>query len=414
MIRRRYPPLRIVHTFAGSLPRIFVTVIFAFVILLKFYPGDMPWVPFISCGQTQQEARGVVGVSHAAGRLVRDIDSEPPSVAEVQSVLGKVATGAGQAVGAFKAALDGAPKPMEPVTPGTVQASDPGCGSPCPTLPGGPGGTVQASHVTGGPALAASAAKAAGFTGPDLVTAVAVAGAESGYNPAAANPSSTARGMWQIMLSAHRDKLAGMSWADPYDSAVLARRVWLEAQAAGRDPWTPWEVYTTGAYRQHVAEAERAVGPVAVNAGICSTPVAAFPTQTGDYARAEVDGKIVNVRTLRMLQAAAELLGGWPRVMQGSHNPGRVAASGGTHDGGGVVDTSYVGSWERTVEALRQVGFAAWHRTPDQRGWGHHIHAVAIGDRDLSPEAASQVRSFLAGGDGLAGTPDPPAVLAGR
>lgn len=53
------------------------------------------------------------------------------------------------------------------------------------------------------------------------------------------------------------------------------------------------------------------------------------------------------------------------------------------------------------VSALRKAGFAAWHRTPSQGPWGHHIHSVAIGDPSESAAAKAQVRSFQHGGNGL-------------
>ena len=83
--------------------------------------------------------------------------------------------------------------------------------------------------------LAARVAKAAGFSGPDLVTAVAVAGAESGYNPDALN-SIGASGLWQILRDAHPDLFATGNWRDPRTNALWAYSVW---QAAG-DSWTPW------------------------------------------------------------------------------------------------------------------------------------------------------------------------------
>jgi len=56
-------------------------------------------------------------------------------------------------------------------------------------------------HVDAGAQLAASAALAAGFPAEQLVTAVAIAGAESGYDPAATHlnsDGSTDYGLWQI------------------------------------------------------------------------------------------------------------------------------------------------------------------------------------------------------------------------
>jgi len=111
-------------------------------------------------------------------------------------------------------------------------------------------------------------------------------------------------------------------------------------------------------------------------------------------------GERLNARTIRMLLSAERILGHVFRIMQGSYST-RVAASGGTHSGGGAMDTDGPGGWNTAVSALRRSGFAAWHRTPSQGPWGHHIHSIAIGDPTASPSAKRQVQSFLRGGSGL-------------
>jgi hypothetical protein len=113
----------------------------------------------------------------------------------------------------------------------------------------------------------------------------------------------------------------------------------------------------------------------------------------------------VNRRTWNMIQAAENIAGFTFVITQGSYNPGGVSASGGTHDGGGVVDIRArdLGPAKRgaVVLALRKVGFAAWLRTPAQADWPYHIHAVAKGDRDLSAQARAQVVSYLHARNGL-------------
>jgi peptidoglycan hydrolase-like protein with peptidoglycan-binding domain len=105
-----------------------------------------------------------------------------------------------------------------------------------------------------------------------------------------------------------------------------------------------------------------------------------------------------------MILAAEKLLGYQFRIIQGSYNSG-VAASAGTHDGGGAVDLwgKGTGSAVKEVAVLRRVGFAAWWRTPAQGNWGNHIHAIAIGDPELSSGARAQVTEYLNGYNGLAG-----------
>ena len=62
--------------------------------------------------------------------------------------------------------------------------------------------------------------------------------------------------------------------------------------------------------------------------------------------------------------------------------------------------------------ALRQVGFAAWLRTPSQGSWPLHIHAIAISDTDLAAAAQKQVGAYYEGRNGLANNAadDGPAV----
>lgn len=123
-------------------------------------------------------------------------------------------------------------------------------------------------------------------------------------------------------------------------------------------------------------------------------------------ARTTHSGKTVNTRTEAMLAAAQRRLGRTLTLDQGSYNPGGDPTSAGTHDGGGVVDVNVGGmskkTWTTTVKVLREVGFAAWHRTPSQGNWPFHIHAAAINDPDLSPAAQHQIGDYYLGLDGLA------------
>ena len=127
-------------------------------------------------------------------------------------------------------------------------------------------------------------------------------------------------------------------------------------------------------------------------------------------------GMLINSRTQDMLAGAQRLLGRTLVLSQGSYNPGGDPTSAGTHDGGGVVDVSVAGMDAQTrtsvARALRQVGFAAWVRNPNQGDWPWHIHAVAISDTDLSTQAQNQVGDYYLGMNGLAnrGPDDGPSV----
>jgi hypothetical protein len=166
-----------------------------------------------------------------------------------------------------------------------------------------------------------------------------------------------------------------------------------------------------------------------------ATPsITPFPEPAGclqppdDYSTLEVNGWTMNRRTFAMLEHAAELYGGeidvtgWA-ITQGSfHDNG--AASFGTHLGGGAVDLSVMrtNTWtvlyddiEPLIHALRIAGFAAWLRDPDELYPGSpiHIHAIAIGDRELSQPAIDQLTGkfgYFRGYTGIpivSGTPAP-------
>lgn len=119
--------------------------------------------------------------------------------------------------------------------------------------------------------------------------------------------------------------------------------------------------------------------------------------------RVVVQGKTLNRRTEKMLNRAQARLGLKFDIMQGSYNAGGVSASAGTHDGGGAVDIRVIPDRNNDViRALREVGFAAWHRLPSQGPWVEHNHAIAIGDPEMSSGAHTQVVEYYAGQNGLA------------
>ncbi len=145
------------------------------------------------------------------------------------------------------------------------------------------------------------------------------------------------------------------------------------------------------------------------------------PSATGeppaDYQRVIYGGHQVNVRTKVLLERARVKLGLTHelRLLQGSYNTS-VAASAGTHAGGGVVDVdpTQAAHWD-IVKALREVGFAAWYRIPSEGPWSYHIHSCAIGDAQMASSARSQVRDYFNGRSGLVGErPDSAPSWVGR
>jgi hypothetical protein len=141
-----------------------------------------------------------------------------------------------------------------------------------------------------------------------------------------------------------------------------------------------------------------------------------------DYTRVWVYGMEFNTRTLAMLDHAQALYGAQGGIVdfrraltQGSYTGGALAASFGTHDGGGALDLSVlslqdgsvlVDEIEPMIHALRLAGFAAWLRDTGELypGSAIHIHAVAVGDYELSPMAQEQISGtfgYLRGSNGL-------------
>jgi hypothetical protein len=128
-------------------------------------------------------------------------------------------------------------------------------------------------------------------------------------------------------------------------------------------------------------------------------------------------GVTLDERSADMMDEVARLCSGIIiDPTQGSYSGG-VSASAGTHDGGGAIDIAAEdlpqSHRDKIVYEMRRVGWAAWHRTPDQSDWPHHIHGIAVqpggkGDRGcLSSGAHEQVHDYYEGRNGLAsGAPD--------
>lgn len=129
--------------------------------------------------------------------------------------------------------------------------------------------------------VVAQHARAAGFSGEALVTALAVAQAESGWNASAVGDTGLVDakwgpsiGLWQIRsLNAEqgtgktRDQLA------LFDPTFNARSAY--AISSGGTNWRPWSVFTSGAYKKHLSAARSAVtdpSVAAVTPGASSSP----------------------------------------------------------------------------------------------------------------------------------------------
>jgi len=105
----------------------------------------------------------------------------------------------------------------------------------------------------------------AGFTGPDLATAVAIALAESNGNELSYNPETAAGtpagqgsyGLWQIYLKLHPE-FAGENLYDPQTNANAAFAIW---DAAGG--FHPWSTYNSGKFQAYLSQVPQPAAPAA-------------------------------------------------------------------------------------------------------------------------------------------------------
>jgi hypothetical protein len=105
----------------------------------------------------------------------------------------------------------------------------------------------------------ASVASNAGFEGQDLVTAVAVALAESGGNPQAwgdAGIGEGSFGLWQISSKYHPEY--GPDFTALYDPQTNANAAFAIYSAAGNS-FSPWSTFNLGSYQEFMDSAAAAV-----------------------------------------------------------------------------------------------------------------------------------------------------------
>jgi hypothetical protein len=165
----------------------------------------------------------------------------------------------------------------------------------------------------------------AGFRDEQLVTAVAVALAESGGDPAAHNPRppDDSYGLWQINMigslgPARRSTFGIPNNAALFDPAINAKAAW-EVSSHGTN-WRPWSAFTSGKYRQYL---ERAQAATTVNTDLAN-PLDYAKDKTYKAVRAAVgdltDPFLAGVRKLSIIGAtvmmgiALVIAGAWRGV----------------------------------------------------------------------------------------------------
>jgi hypothetical protein len=131
--------------------------------------------------------------------------------------------------------------------------------------------------------LCAQVAYAAGFRGSPLVTAVAVAMAESSCNPSAVGsngptagcPSgSLDRGLWQINSCYHAD----VNDTCAYNAQCNANAAY--SISGGGSNWQPWSTYNNGAYTSYLSAAQAAVNRLGGGSSGVTGVILASPSLT--------------------------------------------------------------------------------------------------------------------------------------
>jgi hypothetical protein len=136
----------------------------------------------------------------------------------------------------------------------------------------------------------AQAARAGGFPDEHLVTAVAVALAESGGNEGATNKNTNGTvdyGLWQIN-SIHRADLVSGSWNVPADNARMAYNVFKRAG----NSWWPWYAFRGAKHIKFLDRATTAVKTVGSSNAPSTTASTVPAVSTQPVGISEVAGEL--------------------------------------------------------------------------------------------------------------------------
>lgn len=122
----------------------------------------------------------------------------------------------------------------------------------------------------------------AGFRGNSLVTAVAIADAESSFDTSATSPGDTCLGLWQI--NKVNDESNPSSLYDPTVNANMTYSI-----SNGGTNWNAWTTYTSGSYTKYLSVAEAAAQSVAqpsypsINVRVNGQPFPAIASNNVSY-----------------------------------------------------------------------------------------------------------------------------------
>lgn len=131
--------------------------------------------------------------------------------------------------------------------------------SPYPSVK--PDANRDGAAINDVPARIAAIVREAGFRGQDLVMALAVAKAESGWNPKAVSPPNTggksvgSRDWGLFQINDYYHDVTPSIKTNAFANAKKAYQIFVDAGST----FTPWSVYKSGAYKQYMNDATKAV-----------------------------------------------------------------------------------------------------------------------------------------------------------
>ena len=189
----------------------------------------------------------------------------------------------------------------------------------------------------------AATARLAGFSGQDIVTAVAVALAESSGRTDATNHNSdgsTDYGLWQIN-SVHADLLNSGNWQTPLDNAKMAKSV---HDAAGS--WRPWSTFNSGAWL------------VYYNRGVAASTASTDTVTSTGQANVTLTG--FDWKTI--LEGPAGIIGGGASAIGGAIGGGGISGLSDAISNLGKF-LSFIANpsnWLRVAEFIAGLAFVGW------------------------------------------------------
>jgi hypothetical protein len=242
----------------------------------------------------------------------------------------------------------------------------------------------------------------AGWRGEELVTATAVALAESSGRYWVVN-SIGCVGLWQINVPVHKQWTTA-AMKDPAQNAAAAMTLYNGAKSAGRNPWSPWEAYTgpdgRGSDGPYTLELGRARIAAAQIKGGGSVTVPASDATGGGTGSGTVDEA-----AFETISGGGALLGGGLGMLLGGPAGGLIGTllglGGDAADGTGGLVSGGVGVAKGVVSlSLLAARSAAWISNP--RNWLRVVEvlggavALFIGLRMLSNTGVSSPVATIA------------------